>query len=132
MDISLKSVSASRFHKRNIKNNIKEEHKRRKKQSKSIECHLCKTSFTDRVEYKNHLKVHSKARRYECSICKKMIIGRIIYMKHLSDAHSDENGSVLRACKYCSKEFKKPSDLVSLLAFFNNNPTGLDFILYFC
>lgn len=34
-------------------------------------------------------------------------------MKHLNDAHSDENGSMLRSCKYCSKEFKKPSDLVS-------------------
>lgn len=91
--------------------------KKRKKLLKPIECHLCKRTFTDRPEYKNHLKFHSKARRYECSICKKLIVGRITYMKHLNDAHSDGSGSMLRTCKYCSKEFKKPSDLVSFIKF---------------
>lgn len=95
------------------------ESEKRKKPQKPIECHLCKRTFTDRPEYKNHLKIHSKARHYECSICKKLIVGRIPYMKHLNDVHSDENGSMLRSCKYCSKEFKKPSDLVSIIKFFN-------------
>lgn len=95
-------------------NKMINESEKRKNPQKPIECHLCKRTFTDRPEYKNHLKIHSKARRYECSICKKLIVGRIPYMKHLNDLHSDENGSMLRSCKYCSKEFKKPSDLVSI------------------
>lgn len=97
---------------------LKEDFQNREMQQKLIDCHLCKRTFTDRSEYKNHLKIHSKARRYECSICKKLIIGRIPYMKHLNDVHSDANGSLLRSCKYCSKEFKKPSDLVSMLKSF--------------
>lgn len=110
---------------KNSNKTTQEELRKRSKQSKPIECHLCKRTFADRAEYKKHLKIHSKVRRYECSICKKMIVGRIPYMKHLTEVHSDESGSVLRACKYCSKEFKKPSDLVSIYPFFQTSSTNV-------
>lgn len=93
--------------------NNKKTPRKHKKVIVSIECHLCRKKFSGGAEYKNHLKSHTKARRYDCSICKKIILSRTSYMKHLNDAHSDENGLVLRNCKYCTKQFKKPSDLVS-------------------
>lgn len=54
-------------------------------------------------------------KQFSCNKCNKMFVAKNSYLKHLHQEHKDSKKSENNAhpCTYCSKIFKKRSDLVS-------------------
>lgn len=81
-------------------------------QNATFKCEVCSKLFSHKASLDRHLGTHSVKSNIVCGICKTVVSGRSQYIKHLA-AHKGPKGSLLRSCKFCFKEFKKPSDLVS-------------------
>jgi Drought induced 19 protein (Di19), zinc-binding len=64
-------------------------------------CAVCKETYIDREELKEHLIVHKK---YKCKTCRKLFYKYIYLLKHLTNAHRP---SANLTCEICKAVFSK-------------------------
>lgn len=81
-------------------------------ESKKIECTVCKKVFTQTILYRKHMKIHSNVR---CLKCKQIFSSKAAYLEHAPIHNVSVSGNLFE-CEFCTKRFKKSSDLVSITA----------------
>lgn len=77
-----------------------------------VQCEKCQKILKDKDALKAHMRLHMFKKSFECRVCEKVLVGRKTYQKHRATHAKHTN---LYNCKFCGKEFKKASDLVSKL-----------------
>ena len=59
-----------------------ERHNRREKNELKFECYICRTTFEEKNQLRDHLGIHAGEKRHNCDMCNRKLIFRSALNRH--------------------------------------------------